>query len=251
MNIDCDKYTFLNDYYRDTYDFSQVQSQLIANILLEHGKGERVLDLGCGPVLPILSLFLPQAVHIQGIDRLEVTADFVSQRLMNYEIDKPVASALKYLKTKNLHAPAANLLTEEDEKNYLVNRWSAVAPIKTGSVLDVHSEFIEKFDVVIQIGCFGTLQSREEFHRATYLATSYLRRGGTLIMATWAQDIYKERPFQFNSALSTEINESFYSAVLNDIDGLTDAEVRVFNDLGPTSKERGYNKIVYSAARKA
>lgn len=231
---------FLKNYVLTTYDLADPSVRIIKGVLAKYMDRGEVLDLGCGPVIPTIGAFLPNAESITGLDVLPELPEFLAR----YRSDGELRSQL----LKIISATAGESERTESEVTLIENVLRRVT-IKTGDVRTFHEQWADAFDGVLQIGCFGTLASVEEFLRCTSYAARYLKQCGRLFMITWTQSSYKSRPHGFNSELSTLINLELYQKALTSA-GLRTIELERSTNVSETSKERGYDAIVYAVAER-
>jgi len=221
---------FVRDYALSCYTFDSSgdkEDKFIARLLHKHAQGKRILDLGCGPVVPITSVFYPNATEVVAVDRLPENLDFVLNHAN--ELDKIVERAKQYRRrylSRKITNPKIELIKGDVTK-----------PI-TG---------LGTFDCVMNLGCFGALDTAEQFQAAVNHAYSYLKKGGTLLMINWVGK--NKRPFQFNGKMSS-ITEQIYVPSMHKA-GFKVQEVHTTaRVLSGETKELGYDKIIWAVAKK-
>lgn len=222
---------FVRDYALSCYYFDGEEESgedyLVGRLINKHMKGKRILDLGCGPVVAITSVFYPNAEEVVAVDKLEENLDFVKNN--SNELDVFVANARKYKRrylSKRDTRPKISLI-RGDIKNKLP---------------------IGKFDSVMQIGCFACVDTPYEFQKAVDNAYSYLKKGGILLMLNWFNDKREvRRPFHFNGPVNAA---KLYKPVLEK-SGFRIKEIHVARSiLCKETKRLGYNGIVWAVAKK-
>ncbi len=154
-------------YAKTAYRFDgNAEDYLVGKLIFKYMKGERVLDLGCGPTEPILSVFYPEAREVVAVDTLQANLDFAKRKANS------MASIIKLAKRYRLEHLSRKL-------NTLKIRYVKGDVTKKAK--------LGKFDSVMQIGCFGTLSSVAEFQLAVSNSYSYLKKRGTLLMVNWVE----------------------------------------------------------------
>lgn len=220
--------TFVEDYALNWYRFNEkidVESKFIANLIFKYMKGERILDLGCGPVVPISSIFYENAKEIVCVDLSQENIDFIDKFYykVNHIVDEAKLYKEKYF-TKKKIAPKIQLIC--------------------GSVTNYLPE-LGTFDCIMNMGCFGSLNSNDEFEAAVSNAYKYLKEDGTLLMINWIGDV--SRPFNFNGKVD---EEDIYIPALKNA-GFKIDELHIQSDiLSQETKDMGYKKIIWAIAKK-
>lgn len=218
--------SFVRHYALSCYTFDEEEDYLIGRLIHKHMHGKRVLDLGCGPVAPLTSVFYPQAKEVIAIDRLKANLDFA--RYNAHELDKikqrAIAYKHHYLSKKDVH-PRIRLIQ--------------------GDVTEKLS--VGKFDSVMQIGCFGALDTKEQFQKAVSHAYHYLKKGSTLLMVNWLDERKKvKRPFHFNGKVNSL---QLYKPCMKKA-GFTIKEFHTTSRISNETKRLGYTRIVWAVAKK-
>jgi len=218
---------FVHDYALNCYTFDGEQEDyLIGRLIHRYMRGKRVLDLGCGPVVPIMNVFYTEAKEVVAVDRLKANLDFVKNN--SHELDAVVQSARKYkhqyLSRKDVN-PKIRLVQGDVTKRLNIGR----------------------FDSVMQIGCFAALDTVEQFQTAVNHTYSYLKKGGTLLMMNWLDEKGKvKRPYHFNGKVSAlEIFEKSMKKA-----GFKIRELHTTSTLSKETKKLGYTRIIWTIAKK-
>lgn len=188
----------INKYIRQEWQFMpelNPDTLAIANFIEIHSQSGRWLDLGCGPMLTIWPLFSSSPTHIFGIDRnAEVFTFHETLRKMPFdELPQDVAdaytAAYRFRRERRLHQIPA------DPRALL-------GDLKIQNILEPEPAWFNIFDTVVQIGCFGCLESENALEHAATLAHTYTAEGGVLISATWLpRDEYLESKVWGGSSL--------------------------------------------------
>ena len=217
---------FVRNYALTCYLFDgDPEDKLVARLIHKYARGKKVLDLGCGPVEPVLSVFYPDAKEVVAVDRLKENIEYIKKH--SDELNAIVKRARKY---------KHRYLTKKDSKPKIkLIRGDVRKRLKLG-----------KFDTVMQIGCFGGLANNKEFQHAVNNAVSYLKKGGTLLMVNWLDEKKKvKRPYNFNNKVRClEIfKPSMKKAKLKIKEIHTTSKLQ-------GSKKLGYTRIVWAVAKK-
>ena len=218
---------FVRNYALTCYVFDgNPEDQLIARLIHKYMHGRRVLDLGCGPVASVLALFFPDAEKVVAVDRLKENLDFA--RNNKSELEGIMKRALLY-------------------KHCYLSRKDSDPRIKL-LLGDVTKRLnIGQFDSVMQIGCFGALDTEEQFQSAIDNAYNYLKPGGTLLMVNWLDEKAKvKRPFHFNGKVKML---ELYKPSMKKA-GFNIKEIHTTSKLSTETRKMGYNRIIWSVARK-
>ena len=219
--------TFVRDYALTCYTFdSEPEDYLIARLIHKHMRGSRVLDLGCGPVAPLLALFYPDAREAVAVDSLKENIDFMKNdfRFMDGIMKRALSYKHRYISKKD-SSPRLSLIRGDVTKKLAIGR----------------------FDSAMQIGCFGALDTQEQFQRAVNNAYSYLKPGGILLMVNWLDEISKvKRPLQFNGKVNSL---ELYVPCLRHA-GFRIRKMHTTSKLGGETKRMGYTRIVWAVAKK-
>jgi SAM-dependent methyltransferase len=218
--------SFVRDYALSCYSFDNEEDYLIGRLIHKYMRGRRVLDLGCGPVAPVLALFYPNAQEVVAVDRLKENLDFIKNN--SGELREIMQRALVY-------------------KHGHLYRKDSAAKIKL-VMGDVTERLrIGKFDAVMQIGCFGALDTKEQFQKAVNNTYAYLKPHGTLLMVNWLDTNFKvRRPFHFNGNVNSK--ELYVPCMENA--GFDIREIHTTAKLSTETKKLGYSGIVWAVARK-
>jgi len=215
--------SFVRNYALNCYTFEgDKEDYLVARLIYKYMRGHRVLDLGCGPVATVLSVFYPEAKKVVAVDRLQENLNFIKKH--SAELAPLIARAKNYKQRylgKKGNVPTMRLVKGDVTKRL---------PLGT-------------FDSVMQIGAFGALDSAEQFQTAVNHAYRYLKPGGTLLMVNWVGNV--KRPHHFNGKVDelTIFKPSLQQA------GFRIIELHTTSSLG-ASKKNGYKKIIWAVAEK-
>lgn len=214
-------------YARCFYQFTgDPEDYLIATLINQHMKGERVLDLGCGPVVPITSLFFPQAKTVIAVD--------FSQNVLDYA--QNAESLEKQIRAAKQHR----------DGGFVINPSNPTIEFRLGDFTK-DLGFNSEFDSVMQIGGFGCVQHNKDFFGAVRLAHKYLKPGGTLLMMNWIEEGEKGSRFSFGG----RVNErELYQPSLQQAGFQIDRIEEDPNLLGQASREAGYSSLIYALATK-
>ena len=72
---------YVHDYALTAYSFDgNAEDNTIAELIYKNVKGKKVLDLGCGPTEPVLSIFYPEAKEVVAVDRLQENISFTKKK---------------------------------------------------------------------------------------------------------------------------------------------------------------------------
>jgi len=225
-----DEKSFVRDYALTSYTFDGgTEDYLIARLIFRNMKGRRILNLGCGPIEPVISVFYPNPKEVVAVDRLKANLDFAKHNAN--ELSDNITRAERY------------------RHRYLSRTYSRprIRYVKG----DVAGKFkLGKFDSVMQIGCFACLTSVADFQKAVDNTYDYLRKGGTLLMVNWKSgDMKVKRPYKFNGPLSS-YPERLYRPSLENA-GFRVKEMHTTSSLlGKGTRKMGYIKIVWAIAVK-
>jgi len=219
--------SFVRNYALNNYTFkNDPESFLVGKLIHTYAHGKRVLNLGCGPITPITSLFYPNAKESVEVDRLKENLDFVKKHAN--ELDSIVKRALSY-------------------KHRFLSKNDAHTKIRLHQG-DVTKRLpLGKFDSVMQIGCFAALDNKKQFQQAVNHTYDYLKKGGTLLMVNWMDERSKvKRPYHFNGAVNAR--EVFIPSMQEA--GYKIKEVHTTSNLHPKTKKMGYTGIIWAVAKK-
>lgn len=173
---------FVRDYALTCYTFEGIEEDyFIVRLIYKYMKGRRVLDLGCGPVVSVTSIFYPEAREIVAVDRLQANLDFV--RNNTNELSGILEKAVKYRKqflSKKLIKPKVKLVRGDVTKKLNIG----------------------KFDSVMALGCFGALKTVDQYQKAIDNVHAYLKAGGTFFILSWVGSV--KRPYKFNGPVKDE-----------------------------------------------
>lgn len=217
--------SFVRDYALNTYTFEGDQEDyFVAKLIHKYMPGKRVLDLGCGPVVPITSVFYPHAQEVVAVDRLQANLDFIKKNSPELEgnIRRARAYKQRYL-SKKYSKPKIKLVKGDVTKRLPVG----------------------KFDSVMNLGCFGSLDTAEQFSKAVNHAHHYLKKGGTLLMVNWVGHV--KRPYRFNGKVYEP--DIFYPSLKKA--GFKVQELHLVSSMvSAETKRMGYKKIIWAVGKK-
>lgn len=221
---------FVKDYALTAYTFNGIpEDRFIAKLISTYMRGKRVLDLGCGPVLPITSLFYRDAEEVVGVDIFPENLDFIRDNSSDLSqiIDRAIRYRNRYIFERNTKPRVKLTLGDITEKLPL-----------------------GKFDSVMQLGCFGCLDTDEQFQAAVDNAYTYLKPGGTLLMVTWLDDkpaSKVDREYHFNGDVNAK---DLYIPCLEKAGFKIQDMHKLSSILSEDSKKMGYKKVLWAACRK-
>lgn len=216
---------FVRDYALTCYTFEGIEEDyFIVRLIYKYMKGKRVLDLGCGPVVSITSIFYPEAKEVVAVDRLQANLDFVKNN--SNELGKITERAAKYRKrflSKKLIKPKIKLIRDDVVKTLNIGR----------------------FDSVMALGCFGALSTNDEYQKAIKNVYGYLKKGGTFFILSWIGSV--KRPYKFNGPVKDE-------EILIPCLKKAGFKIKEFHKtksvISEDTKNLGYNEIMWAIARK-
>ena len=217
--------SFVRNYALKNYSFEGDQEDyFVAKLIHRYMKGKKILDLGCGSVVSITCLFYPNAQEVVAVDRLQANLDFVKEH--SHELESNIKKALKYKHrylSKKDSSPKIRLLRGDVTKRLK----------------------IDKFDSVMNLGCFGALDTPEQFQRAVEHTYHYLKKGGTLLMVNWVGQV--KRPFHFNG----KVHEPDVFAPSMKKAGFKIQELHITGKvLSSATKRMGYERIIWAVGKK-
>ncbi len=72
---------FITHYALTCYNYSGdcKEEKIIASLIYSYMQGARILDMGCGPVSPILAQFFPEATDLVAFDKLPENIAFMQK----------------------------------------------------------------------------------------------------------------------------------------------------------------------------
>lgn len=236
---------FAAEYAKYNYSFLEdPESELIARLLVAHAQGPQILDLGCGPVHQSVRLFLPQNARSVGADFSTHNIEHTKGLLASGEITEGNLRAINFLYSKirqqELRGDPAEIIREQRKQ---------IEDLRVHDIRQFEPAFDGKFNTVMQIGCFLSLDTLAELQKALDNVARYLVSGGVFINANWLQDEYKERPFGFNGKLSELLKFESYCEALQ-ASGLTLMQAGKSLDVHPFTKKHGYTQLVWAVLKK-
>jgi hypothetical protein len=159
----------------------------IADLVYRWAREGDWLDLGCGPMLPVWPMFTARELSVFGIDRIPDLKDFY---------DKLGASALGYTRSfRKAERFAHEFRAQHGIKPRSESLGENIREFRIASVLDPFPDWAGKFATVLQVGCFGCLDSIEQLKVGLQRVYEYLDTNGVFISATWVphRDYYESR----------------------------------------------------------
>lgn len=225
------KKNFVRDYALTCYYFDSGEESgedyLIGRLVNRYVKGRRVLDLGCGPVVAVTSVFYPNAKEVVAVDKLKENLDFVKNNSgeLNAFIDNARRYRKRYLDGKFVN-PKIQLIQGDIRERLQIGN----------------------FDSAMQLGCFGCVSTTQEFQMAVNNTYYYLKPGGTALMVNWFNDKNEvKRPLNFNGPVnSAEIMQNSLETA-----GFQIKEYHITRSvLCKETRKLGYNGIVWAVAAK-
>ena len=161
------------------------------------------LDLGCGPLLTIWPMFANCEFAIVGCDRHRQIAEFHADlRLVALEELPPgLRAAVGYCNSKF----GTSFATPPIE---------SIVELVVDDITKPQHRWFGEFSTVVQIGCFGCLDSKESLKDALSLVERYLRPGGVFISETWVpQPNHKDSVVWGGDALRDLSVDTFVSLI--------------------------------------
>ncbi len=226
--------SFVKNYAMTKYTFDKDSDNfLIAKLIHGYMTGKRVLDLGCGPVVPITSLFYPEADEVVAVDMSTENLDFIKRH--SGDLDQIKDRALRY-------------------KHRFLSKIDRNPKIKLvrGNVLKKLN--VGKFDSAMQVGCFGCLRNTGEFQKAIDNVYHYLKKNGKFLMVNWLEN--KKRDSRFNKKQIKNRFEGTANCRENYVPCLKKAgfkllEFHTTSKIGELSRKKGYKKIIWAVGKKS
>ncbi|MHB9116674.1 MAG: hypothetical protein ACYC2R_00160 [Burkholderiales bacterium] len=150
----------------------------IADFVKTYSQSGRWLDLGCGPMLTIWPLFSSSPSHICGLDRNADVLPFHETLLQIpfNELPQDIAGA---------YSAAYKFRQERQLQQIPSDPRALLGQVKIHDLLEPEPAWFNSFDTVVQIGCFGCLESEIALERAATLAYAYTVEEGVMLSATW------------------------------------------------------------------
>lgn len=188
------------------------------------------LDLGCGPMLTVWPMFASGETAIWGCDRHPDIAAFHEELKLRSLAEYPVGlqRAVAFFNRK---------YAELSGFSRIATPTNQIQKIVIGSLLEEQHFWQSFFHTVIQVGCFGCLDSTKNLKRALNLVVRYLRPGGRFISATWLPRLsYMESEVWGGIKLSTLSADAFGSIV--QAAGLAVRKARVASLEDPQYRQR-------------
>lgn len=177
------------------------------------------LDLGCGPLLTVWPMFSDCKSAIWGCDRNKNIAEFHHSLIYSPFCEWPAGlqSAVTFYNRNT---------SKTDGISKIATTVDQIEEILISDILEEQNTWHSFFNTIIQVGCFGCLDSLEDLKRASDLVFRYLRPSGRFISVTWLPRVnYIESEMWGGINLSTMSADVFVS-VLRET-GLSVNEVRV------------------------
>jgi len=217
--------SFVHQYALTCYTFDgNKEDYFVARLIHRYVQGPRILDLGCGPVEPIVSVFYRNAHEVVAVDRLQENLDFSKRHSdqLTTIINRALLYKHRYLSKKDSQ-PVIRYIRSDVTK-------------KLG---------LGTFHSVLNLGCFGALDTQEQFQKAVDHAYASTKNGGTLLMVNWVGHVW--RPYKFNG----KVNEpDVYEPTLRKA-GFRIQELHTTSRVvSPDTRRKGYKQIIWAVARK-
>lgn len=216
---------FVRDYALTCYTFEGIKEDyFIVRLIYKYVQGKRVLDLGCGPVVSVTSIFYPEAKEVVAVDRLQANLDFVRNNVNELRgiLEKAVRYRRRFL-SKKLIKPKIKLVKGDIAKKLNIG----------------------KFDSVMALGCFGALKTVDQYQKAVDNAYAYLKPRGTFFILSWIGLV--KRPYKFNGQVKDE-------EILIPCLKKAGFKIKEFHKtksvISEDTKSLGYNQIMWAVAQK-
>ena len=222
--------------YLDTvYDFSEtdIDGRVIADTLRGLDCSGSWLDLGSGPMLSVWSIFGDKFQEIIGSDICLKNVRFLKAQKRKQRLLAPHLRAAAY------HGADQNW----DLDDLCELAFGRVRKIVQIDVREFRVDFIEKFDLVSQIGCFGCLSDMEELRLAIQNVEKYLKPGGLFLSVTWTQEEF-DGDVVWNGAFSKDLSHSVFSHAI------ISAKLDIEHELVRQSCDHNWDKQILFLARK-
>ena len=239
---------FAAEYAKYNYSFfddPDPEPELLARLLVTHARGPRILDLGCGPVHQSVRLFLPNDSRSVGADVQPDSIEYTRKILESGQPTEGNLRALNFLYTK-----IRGQRIPDDPEMIIRDQWQHIESLLVHDIKNFEPSFEGKFNTVIQIGCFLSLNTLAELQAALDHVSRYLSPGGVFLNANWLQAEYQERPFGFNGKLSELLKFESYCEALQ-ASGLILMQAGKSFEVHPLTKKHGYSQLVWAVLRKA
>lgn len=230
--------SFTKHYAEHSYCTGERNSDFIPRLIYQHIKGKRILDIGCGPLLHILGLFVPEASTIVGLDIEPGNVRYVKEQCADQVPSEGQNRAFECLaKISSPHIARQSLQS-------ISSRISIVL----GDALQSRNEFVGAFDNVMQIGCFGCFDAEDSFVQAATIARSYLKPGGVFLSVNWLNESRSSRPNHFDGELSAMLTVESYRRLLTEA-GFSLVCLEESDLVTAASVRNGFNAIVWALGR--
>jgi len=166
-----DEYILQEWRFEDSHD---KELQELTEIIRRWARDGNWLDLGCGPLLTVWPMFVRGEVSIFGCDRNSSVASFHAalQTTTTETLPHGLRSAVSYCNA-NFGTAFANPPIDR------------IAELIIDSITKAQPHWNSLFNTVVQIGCFGCLDSIQDLKQALVLVERYLCSGGIFISETW------------------------------------------------------------------
>lgn len=202
----------------------------IASVIRQWSISENWLDMGCGPMLSVWPMFASGETVIYGCDRHPGIAAFHDELKRRSLAEWPVGLQRAVVFFNRKFAELSGLPRSATPIH-------KIQAIVIGSLLQEQHLWHSFFHTVIQVGCFGCLDSLNDLKRALNLVVRYLRPCGRFISATWLpRSSYVESEVWGGINLSTLPAGAFVSVVREA--GLAVREARVASLDDPQYRQR-------------
>lgn len=196
-------------------DLNNVELIEITNVIQKWTKGGNWLDLGCGPLLTVWAMFAPNEVLIWGCDRFKAVEEFHQQLKTKPNDELPIGLQ------KAIAFCNHNFFSKKE--TVPINK---IQEIIVSSVTTKQNHWTSLFDNIIQIGCFGCLDTLSDLTTALKLVEQYLKPKGRFISETWLpkSDYYESDIWGGNNL--RDLSAETFSSLVRDT-GLTVIETLV------------------------
>lgn len=171
----------IEDYILQDWCFDEGENEdviEIASVIRQWAVSGNWLDLGCGPMLSVWPMFAKDKSVIWGCDRHENIAEFHNN--LKYQSFSEWPEGL--LRAVNFYN---DFFTKTDGISRIRAILDQIQEITIGNILDENVMWHSSFNTIIQVGCFGCLDSIDDLKRASSLVFKYLRPSGRFISVTW------------------------------------------------------------------
>lgn len=190
--------------FEDGGDWNAVE---ISSVIRKWARPGNWLDLGCGPMLSVWPMFAVNESSIWGCDRQIAVSQFHSELKLRAVEAWPTGllRAVEFYNRK---------FSRVDGRKHITTPVARIRELVTSSILQEQTQWRSHFDTIVQIGCFGCLDSINDLKAAIDLVYVYLKHGGKFISATWLpRRGYEESEVWGGVRLSTLSCDEFVSLI--------------------------------------